>query len=178
MSQRELAGWSGVAKSTIADVESGRCGARVDTAERLLATMGLALALARQDGQELGAPLGAPLVDPRRDRGGRQVPPHLDVRARAAEETRGSATPLRWRRDREVRDVLRRYGCLGDGPYAGPLRRGDPLDPAMGIADLWLRGWPYRHDLELAGELTRDRAEADLRRGLRAAVRLTGRPPL
>ncbi|MBA2738543.1 MAG: helix-turn-helix transcriptional regulator, partial [Nocardioidaceae bacterium] len=34
MSQRQLARWSGVPKSTIADIESGRRRARLDTAER------------------------------------------------------------------------------------------------------------------------------------------------
>ncbi len=187
MSQRQLARWSGVPKSTIADIESGRCRVHVDTVERLLATMGLEVTIGRQDGE----PLGALVVDERRDRAGRRVPPHLDTRRRSdcervdlrakAQMRRGRgarpgpAPQLTWRRDREVRDVLRRYGCFGDSPYAGAPRRAGVLDPGVGIADLWLRGWPYDQDLGHAGHGAEQQADDDLRQGLQTLLSISAR---
>jgi len=188
MSQRQLARWSGVPKSTIADVESGRCRVHVDTAEQLLATMGLEVSIARQDG---GA-LGPPVVDERRDCAGRLVPPHLDTRQRRDHEVdlrarvasppsarrddrsggQRGGSPLTWRCDREVRDVLRRYGCFGDSPFATIPRRFGGLDPRVGISDLWFRGWPYDEDLAHADPAARQRAHADLQQGLRRLLGL------
>ena len=83
LSQRELARWSAVPKSTIADFETGRSQPTLPVAQELLGTMGFALALIDP---HTGRPCPVQRTDNRRDRGGRRVPPHLDVRARSRDE--------------------------------------------------------------------------------------------
>ncbi|CAN5866322.1 hypothetical protein BH20ACT6_BH20ACT6_14430 [soil metagenome] len=178
MSQRQLARWSGVPKSTIADIECGRCRAHLDTVQTLLGTMGLGLGLAWSD----DAPLGTVEADPRRDRGGRLVPPHLDTRRRSQREIDSLTPPgprtspptprqtVTWRRDRDVRDVLRCYGYFGDFPYHDKPLRAMNLSPPGRLVDLWFRGWPYDEELDEArpGEMTE--LMADFGRDLRAVI--------
>ena len=152
MSQRQLARWSGVPKSTIADIETGRCRPRIRVVVELLGVLGLELGLVRQD----GLPAGSIVVDPRRDRAGRQVPPHFDVRQRNRAElwslmTGGACpdpAPLTWRRSRDHRDVLRQHGYFGDYPHPALPRRGggDVLQPPAPLVDplVWS---PYMREL-------------------------------
>nr|MBA2739084.1 helix-turn-helix domain-containing protein [Nocardioidaceae bacterium] len=184
MSQRQLARWSGVPKSTIADIESGRRRARLDTAERLLGTMGLQVGLAWSD----DAPLETVLADRRCDRGGRLVPPHLDVRERCHREIQmltipgppgagtTTASPITWRRDRDVREVLRCYGYFGDFPHHDKPVRAMNLSPPGRLVDLWFRGWPYDHELEYARPDQADELSEDFTRDLRAALAEPFRP--
>ncbi len=82
-------------------------------------------------------------------------------------------TPITWRRDRGVRDVLRCYGYFGDFPYADKPVRAMSLTPPGRLVDLWFRGWPYDEELNLArpGQLTELMAEFG--RDLRAELART-----
>ncbi len=75
LSQAALARRAGMAQPTVASYESGARGISVETFQHLLGRCGWSL-IAVDANDELRA-----LVDdPRRDRGGRRYPPHLDVR--------------------------------------------------------------------------------------------------
>lgn len=130
-SQRELARWSGVAKSTIADAERGRVCVSLDNAVRLLRTAGFEIVVRRVDGDEVGDLLR----DDRFDERGRRVPAHLDVIAKPLHQVESErrwqriidpyrrTRPSRWtfRLDRDRRDIDRLegdFGVLGVWPRA------------------------------------------------------------
>lgn len=155
LSQRELARWSGVPKSTIADYETARSLPTLVTAQELLGTMGFALALVDP---HTGRPCPVLRTDGRRDRGMRRVPPHLDVRARSREEKwdlrfgsgrpGSDPSPLTWRRCRDSRDELRAHGYLGDHPFRHPPApdRQVPF-PVPTIAPGQMYAWRYAYEL-------------------------------
>lgn len=145
MSQRELARWSGVPKSTIADVESGRVNVSLDTARRLVQTTGLSLVVL--DGS--GAVVGPATTDRRRDRGGRHFPAHLDLRERPQRErdlrqglhygpNQAVPTAVTFRLDRDSRDVLRAHGFFGEYMWPRVPRRhtADQLRPYLAPSGL------------------------------------------
>ena len=137
-SQRQLARWSGVPKSTIADVETGRVCVSLDNAARLLRTAGFEIVVRRIDGDEVDEMLR----DDRFDERGRRMPAHLDVIAKPAEqvdfERRWQRVCEPWRRtrpsrwtfhlDRDRRDINR-------------------LDGDSGVLGIWPRA-PVQQDLE------------------------------
>jgi DNA-binding XRE family transcriptional regulator len=130
-SQRELARWSGVAKSTIADIETGRVDVSLRNAVRLLRTAGFEIVVRRVDGDEVGDLLR----DDRFDERGRRMPPHLDVIAKPQHQVESErlwqricdphrrTRPSRWtfHLDRDHRDIdrlLGHFGVLGIWPRA------------------------------------------------------------
>lgn len=124
MSQRELARWSGVPKSTIADIESGLSAVPLAVAMALLRTAGFELLVRGPAGEVVDEFL----FDRRRDAVGRRFPPHLDLRPKrdleVATETlwrrADQPPPSRWtfRVNRHVRDFLRCHGWYGElGAY-------------------------------------------------------------
>ncbi len=159
MSQRELARWARVPKSTVADYETGRRRPTLAVARELLGALGLAVALVDS---ATGTPLAVGCTDDRRDRGGRQVPPHLDVRERLRPEywarwyggrPHDDPSPLTWRTSRAHRDVLRAHGFQGDHPtryppvpVSGPDLAVPTIQPAR------MAGWPYTFELR-AGDV-------------------------
>ncbi|WP_269159653.1 helix-turn-helix domain-containing protein [Modestobacter sp. VKM Ac-2984] len=76
LSQRELAGASGVSRDRVGRAEAGRGDLRVREFARLVSLARLRLVLLDAQGQEV-APMSAAAV---RDRAGRQFPAHLDTR--------------------------------------------------------------------------------------------------
>ena len=155
LSQRELARWSAVPKSTIADFETGRSQPTLPVAQELLGTMGFALALVDP---HTGRPCPVQRTDNRRDRGGRRVPPHLDVRARSRDELwdlrYGSGrpgcdpSPLTWRTHRDSRDELRAHGYLGDHPFRHPPAPDRQVScPVPSIGPFQMYGWRYAYEL-------------------------------
>ncbi len=155
LSQRELARWSAVPKSTIADFETGRCRPTLAVAQRLLDTMGFALAIVDPN---TGRPHQVMRTDDRRDRGGRQVPPHLDVRSRSRRELWDlkfasgqpgrDPSPLSWRINRDGRDVLRAHGYLGDHLFRHPPARDvQARFPTPSIAPGQMYSWLYTVEL-------------------------------
>ena len=116
MSQRELARWSGVPKSTIADIETAVSAVPLAVAVALLRTAGFELSIRRPTGEVVDELL----LEQRRDVAGRRFPPHLDLRPKLEEELAAEANsrgfgrrpPSRWtfRLNRQVRDYLRCHG--------------------------------------------------------------------
>lgn len=76
LSQRQLAERIGVARSSVAKVETGAVIPRVDQLERMLAIAGLRLAVVDADRREVAA---MKVWDDCMDGGGRRFPPHLDL---------------------------------------------------------------------------------------------------
>ena len=122
-SQRQLARWSGVPKSTIADIETARVCVPLETAARLLRTTGFEIAVRRIDGDEVDEFL----YDDRRDEAGRRVPAHLDVIAKPERQVdferrwqriidphrRSRPSRWTWFLNRDSRDIARLDGDFG-----------------------------------------------------------------
>ncbi len=144
LSQRQLARWSGLAKSTIADAEMGRVNISLQTARSLLATMGFELQVRAPDGELIDALL----LDQRRDAVGRRFPAHLDLVPKTEGEVEREE---RWRRfdwpvrhqpppshyfyrlDRFHRDTARAHGYYGE---LGRLPRTPPV-PDLVMTAAW-----------------------------------------
>ncbi len=171
MSQRELARWSAVPKSVIADAESGRA-TNLYVATQLLNAMGYEVAIrncAGDDVEEL-------LADERRDRDGRRFPPHLDVRQLSDEElTRrhrdeyrpNPLTAFTYRLNRRARDAERYHGWYGEGPHnwAPPHPDRDYVRMVLGREPVFEWFWP--RPLDLAGRGPFDQRAVEMA-GLRA----------
>jgi transcriptional regulator with XRE-family HTH domain len=173
MSQRELARWSGVPKSVVADAETGRA-TPFDTARRLLQTAGYKVVIENHKGEEVDQLM----VDDRRDRHGRRYPPHLDVRELSPSELTwrrwfeyrpNPLTAHSYRLDREARDAERYVGYYGEGPhnwlpphpdkeYIRSVLGREPVLPWFAPTPLvWDYGGPFdRVALELAGRQVPD----------------------
>jgi transcriptional regulator with XRE-family HTH domain len=110
VSQREFAAVLRVSKSSIAAIESGRCGIDALLLGRAAAVAGLRIALVDGEGSEVEAMTDTAV----RDLSGRRFPAHLDTRR--SDEGRGRYEPRRdrpetsftYRRDRDARDARRR----------------------------------------------------------------------
>jgi len=122
MSQRELARWSGVPKSVIADAETGLRATSLHVAQQLLNTAGYRIVIVNRKGE----PVDQLMVDDRRDRHGRRFPPHLDVRElspaeltwrRRFEYRPNPLTAHTYRLNRDARDAERYQGWYGEGPH-------------------------------------------------------------
>ncbi|NNG19059.1 helix-turn-helix transcriptional regulator [Naumannella sp. ID2617S] len=114
LSQRDLAERLEVAHSTVARWESGERDIRSTDLVRLLALAELRLEV-RDDEDEVVAPMhGADAV---RDRGGRQLPAHLDAEARCTSMALFDNPGWCWARvpRRPLRDRLREAGRLQNG---------------------------------------------------------------
>jgi HTH-type transcriptional regulator/antitoxin HipB len=113
LSQRELAGKAGVPQASVAALESGSRGVRLDVFARLVAAAGMRLAVLGPEGRQV-----TPFVaDAARDNAGRRFPAHLDVRApddvpeeRITSPRYDRADPKGWYHLRERRDVTRQGG--------------------------------------------------------------------
>lgn len=75
LSQRDLARLAGAPQASVAALESGTRGVRLEVFARLVAAAGMRLAVLGPDGEEL-VPFAAETV---RDNAGRRFPAHLDV---------------------------------------------------------------------------------------------------
>lgn len=141
LSQRELAARSRLPRGTLGSIESGTArNPSLRTVERLVAAAGARLVVLDMDGAE-----PVPDHDPRRDRGPRRFPAHLDVQPRAEPPGRlrrpraaSGFTFLRNRRRRDLaraRDEHQRAGLTYDVRLLGP---GDRLTLAAweaGVAE-------------------------------------------
>lgn len=151
LSQRDLARLAGVPQASVAALESGTRGVRLEVFARLVAASGLRLAVLRPDGEEV-APFAADAV---RDNGGRRFPAHLDVlppdgmpAERISSPRYDRAEAKGWYHLRRRRDLAREAGEVKDGhPTEGELeyRR---LQRRYGRA----RWWPHR-EAEIRGRL-------------------------
>ncbi len=126
MSQRELARWSGVPKSTIADIEAEHSNVSLLTAFTLLSTMGYQLIVH----DPLGKPVDEFYQEWRRDCVGRRLPAHLDMMPKPDDVVAFEAKirqmmrqppPTRWtfhlnRDRRDLHRVLGYHGELGGFP--------------------------------------------------------------
>lgn len=162
-SQRQLAKWSGVPKSTMADIETSRVCVSLENAARLLRTAGYELVIRRNSGEQVEEFL----ADDRFDERGRRLPAHLDVIAKSEREVdferrwqricephrRVPASRWTFRLDRDRRDIARlqgEFGVLGIWPRA-PVQH--DLDwllsgyPGWPDAQRWLsqRNWSKGH---------------------------------
>ncbi|MDP9444532.1 MAG: helix-turn-helix domain-containing protein [Actinomycetota bacterium] len=140
LSQRQLARYSGVPKSTIADIETASVDVSLRIAALLLATTGFEVLIRGPDGQLVDCLL----ENDRRDRGGRRFPAHLDLipRRESAGWLRSLSAAIRYRPagwtfrlDRRVRDNARAFGYYGEG---GCLPR-IPRTPTRADVDSWQR---------------------------------------
>ncbi|MPZ62246.1 MAG: hypothetical protein GEU93_13325 [Propionibacteriales bacterium] len=157
LSQRQLARWSGVPKSTIADAECARGRINLLSAMELLACLGYDLRIIDRSGHEVPAFL----MDQRRDCVGRRFPAHLDLipkgddlveweeRERARDPRyRQCPQPSRWtyRLNRLARDLDRMdgfFGELGTHPHPPPMLAVDELI-ALRPSLAYHRGEPIR----------------------------------
>jgi transcriptional regulator with XRE-family HTH domain len=130
LSQRELARWSGVSKSTIARAELGDGQLGCETAAALLTTLGYRLTIEGPAGENVEE---VP-IEWRTDCVGRRFPAHLDLIPKSAQrihtETQErvfiaagrpggrhlALPPSRWtfRLDRSARDEIRAHGYYGE----------------------------------------------------------------
>ena len=155
MSQRELARWSGVPKSTIGDIETGMSAVSLRTAMVLLRVAGFEVVIRGPAGEVVDEFL----IDQRRDCVDRRFPAHLDLRPKREEEVAAEAVwrrsdqpaPSRWtfRINRQVRDYLRFHGWYGE-LGAHPRAPSQPDLASMGrYGDLPpppIRGWFRREE--------------------------------
>ncbi|MEJ8278404.1 helix-turn-helix domain-containing protein [Pseudonocardia spirodelae] len=113
LSQRELAARTGLAPSTIARIESRSLAPALGTLAAILAVAGLRLVVVDAQGRRV-PPMEDPPGDDLRDGAGRRFPAHLDVIVDPLPgewwgDRYGCARPPEtFRRDRELRDVMRR----------------------------------------------------------------------
>ncbi len=128
LSQRELAGWSGVPKSTIADIEAEHGQVAMATVATLLSTLGYRIQILDRAGQEISLFY----LEWRHDCAGRLFPAHLDLIPKPPavlrtqswlRQMRGMPPPSRWtyhlKRDRrDLRRTVGDYGELGTMPRA------------------------------------------------------------
>ena len=133
-SQRELARWSGVPKSTIADIEAHVGEVAMATVAKLLSTLGYRMQILDRQGAEVSEFY----LEWRRDCVGRLFPAHLDLIPKPPavlrsqtwlRDFRGMPPPSRWtfqlNRDfRNLRRTVDDYGELGTLPRA-------PTEPEM-----------------------------------------------